>query len=134
MKFALSIFLIYWVGGMFPLPNMDIAALKGIPGQYKHCKETEDKDMSFLDFITDHLINIDCIFDKHQNRDGQKPHRPFHYTQNPSTLNYTNIPKFSIVLVKPFPALKINPFGLLSSIPYKFNFFSSIFRPPVFNC
>ena len=40
---------------------------------YKHCKSTEDKDMTPLDFITDHLINIDGIFDKHDNEDEQKP-------------------------------------------------------------
>ena len=43
---------------------------------YQHCKATEDKDMTPLDFITDHLINIDGIFDKHDNGDEQKPHTP----------------------------------------------------------
>ena len=134
MKFILCIFSIYWVLGMFLLPNMDFSALQDIPEQYRHCKETEDKDMTVLDFITDHLINIDSIFDKHQNGDEQKPHKPFHYTQNASTINFANIPRCSIVLIKPFPNLKINPFGLLSFNPYTFNFFSSIFRPPVFSC
>ncbi len=33
--------------------------------------------MNFIDFIKDHLINIDCLFDKHLPGDDQKPHQPF---------------------------------------------------------
>lgn len=134
MKFALGIFLVYWVGGMLLLPNMDFSALQDFSGQNRHCKETEDKDMTVLYFITDHLINIDSIFDKHPNGDEQKLQKSFHYTQNSSILNYTNISRFSTVIIKPFPALIINPFGLLLSSPYMFNFFSSIFRPPISRC
>ncbi|MBK8586688.1 MAG: hypothetical protein IPN88_15185, partial [Bacteroidetes bacterium] len=43
---------------------------------YQHCQATEDKDMTPLDFVTDHLINIDGLFDKHSNGDEQKPHSP----------------------------------------------------------
>ena len=48
--------------------------LNEIPEMYHHCKSTEDKDMTPLDFITDHLVNIDGLFDKHENGDEQKPH------------------------------------------------------------
>ena len=51
---------------------------------YQHCKATEDKDMTPVDFITDHLLNIDGLFDKHENGDPQKPHHPIqnnHYGQ-----------------------------------------------------
>lgn len=54
----------------------DFAALVDLPDMYLHCKATEDKDMTPFDFITDHLINIDGIFDKHDNGDEQKPHNP----------------------------------------------------------
>ena len=46
---------------------------------YAHCKTTEDKDLSVLDFISDHLINIDGLFDAHNNGDHQKPHKPFNF-------------------------------------------------------
>ena len=54
----------------------DFSVLKDIPEIYSHCKATEDKDMAPLDFITDHLVNIDGIFDHHDNGDDQKPHAP----------------------------------------------------------
>src|SRR5437868_5797201 len=54
----------------------DFSALKDLPGMYRHCKATEDKDMTPLDFLTDHLVNIDGIFDKHDHGDAQRPHNP----------------------------------------------------------
>lgn len=54
----------------------DFSALLDIPQMYRHCKATEDRDMTPFDFITDHLINIDGIFDKHDNGDEQNPHNP----------------------------------------------------------
>ena len=55
----------------------DFSMLNELPEMYSHCKATEDKDMTPLDFITDHLVNIDGLFDKHENGDKQKPHSPF---------------------------------------------------------
>ena len=45
----------------------DFSMLNELPEMYSHCKATEDKDMTPLDFITDHLVNIDGLFDKHEN-------------------------------------------------------------------
>jgi hypothetical protein len=59
------------------LPEGDFSLLSQLPALYQHCKVTEDADMDLVDFITDHLINIDCIFDKHLPGDDQKPHQPF---------------------------------------------------------
>ena len=61
------------------LPEGDFALLTQLPALYQHCKDTEDPDMNFIDFITDHLINIDGIFDKHLAGDDQKPHKPFKF-------------------------------------------------------
>ena len=33
--------------------------------------------MTAFDFITDHLLNIDCLFDAHNKDDEQKPHQPY---------------------------------------------------------
>jgi hypothetical protein len=65
--------------GAIILPQSNFNLLMQLPEMYNHCKSTEDKDMNVIDFVTDHLINIDCIFDKHDNGDHQKPHEPFNY-------------------------------------------------------
>ena len=71
--------------------------LNEIPEMYHHCKSTEDKDMTPLDFITDHLVNIDGLFDKHENGDEQKPHTPIqnvHHGQ--TTISFITYYEFSI--------------------------------------
>lgn len=54
----------------------DFSMFVNLPSMYKHCHDTEDKDMTPIDFVTDHLVNIDGVFDKHDNGDEQKPHTP----------------------------------------------------------
>ena len=58
------------------MPMGDFSSITDLPAMYRNCKATEDKDMTPLDFITDHLVDIDCIFDAHENGDEQKPHTP----------------------------------------------------------
>ncbi len=69
--------LLYFALGKLVLPLGDFSVLPDLPLMYLHCKATEHHDMNPLDFITDHLINIDGLFDAHDNCDEQKPHRPF---------------------------------------------------------
>ena len=71
--------LFYYTLGTLCLPMGDFSILPSLPKMYQHCKATEDRDMTPLDFVTDHLINIDGIFDSHENGDDQKPHQPFQY-------------------------------------------------------
>jgi hypothetical protein len=72
-----SIFLlIYYTFGSLILPEGNFSFLSELPKMYAHCKAFEDKDMNIVDFITDHLLNIDGIFDAHDNDDDQKPHSP----------------------------------------------------------
>ena len=79
LKFV-SIFLItYYTLGSTLLPLGDFSRLVDLPEMYRHCKNTEDKDMTFVDFITDHLIDIDGLFDKHDHGDKQKPHTPLNF-------------------------------------------------------
>lgn len=115
---------------MFILPMGDFSALSYLPTQYKHCKETEDKDLTALDFITDHLINIDYLFDAHEKGDEQRPHKPFQYSQHFITCTFvitkkiTFSPKTIVIPAK-------NTFGFPSASSYSFNFLTSIFRPPL---
>ena len=69
---------LYYCFGATLLPKGDFAVILELPAMYQHCKATEDKDMNIVDFVTDHLINIDCLFDAHDNNDAQKPHQPTH--------------------------------------------------------
>ncbi len=76
MKNFFGIFLIsFFCFGAIVLPDADFSVIKELPKMYQNCKETEDNDMTFVDFITDHLVNIDGFFDKHDKGDEQKPHK-----------------------------------------------------------
>lgn len=66
----------YYLLATFCLPQGDFSTIQDLPEMYAHCKATEDKDMTVFDFVTDHLINVDCLFDKHEKNDPQKPHAP----------------------------------------------------------
>jgi hypothetical protein len=129
LKKALHIFLIafYTFGTLF-FPLGDFSFLGEIPEMYGHCKETEDKDMTPFDFITDHLLNIDGIFDKHKNGDDQKPHKPLqchHHIQS------------TILIINPFD-YSINTFYCFEEKPSIHwddstlsNYITKIFRPPI---
>lgn len=68
--------LIYFVAGAIMLPLGDFSVLPSLPSMYRHCKTFEHPDMTPVEFITDHLINIDGVFDKHEGDDDQRPHNP----------------------------------------------------------
>ena len=127
---ALNIFLLaFYLFGTLCLPMGNFSVIQDLPQMYNHCKTTEDKDMTPFDFITDHLINIDCIFDKHNNGDEQKPHTPiqFHHLQIQTTF-----------IVQQFDSLIKKPMLLISKLPicleicYFSDYISKIFRPPIF--
>lgn len=102
--------------------------LTDLPDMYRHCKSTEDRDMTPLDFITDHLINIDSVFDKHDNGDSQKPHQPIQtHHQGQVTVSFVSCFSFSIS--------KLCPVDLRPSIPSNSflpsDYTSGVFRPPI---
>ncbi len=79
MKVAVTIlFLLYYLFGSIVLPLGDFSTVADLPDMYHHCKATEDIDLTAMDFVTDHLLNIDGLFDQHDHHDRQKPHKPFH--------------------------------------------------------
>lgn len=129
MKKAIYIFLLaFYSFGTLCLPLGDFSVLQDLPQMYNHCKTTEDKDMTPFDFITDHLINIDCIFDKHDNGDEQKPHTPFqfHYSKIQTTFVVSQL-EFSISK----PILSKNKLPIYSEIFYHSEYIFKIFRPPI---
>jgi hypothetical protein len=76
-KVLLIFVLVYYVLGQLMLSGGDFSILPNLPKMYAHCKATEHHDMPPFDLITDHLININGLFDAHDNGDEQKPHQPF---------------------------------------------------------
>ncbi|MBW7886767.1 MAG: hypothetical protein H3C35_00220 [Bacteroidetes bacterium] len=125
-SFLIYIFSFHIFFGASFLPFGDFTSLANLPEWYSHCKAAEDADMTPIDFITDHLINIDGLFDKHDNGDHQKPHQPFHYTNTAPIV--TGVLPYSITLANP-PASRIITGG--SQLLYEFRFTSSIFHPPL---
>jgi hypothetical protein len=53
----------------------DFSMVKELPKMYQHCKETEDPNLTVLDFFTEHLIDIDEIFEGHEEDKSEKPHQ-----------------------------------------------------------
>jgi hypothetical protein len=118
----------FYTFGTFCLPLGDFSMLTGLPQMYRHCKATEDKDMTPLDFVTDHLLNIDGLFDKHGNGDEQKPHSPTPYSHHGQTIlslipSITfSIPTYHHTAIK--PVIPSTNFHLS-------DFISKILRPPI---
>ena len=70
MKKGLTVLLLlYYTFGSLILPDGDFSVLPDLPKMYQHCKETEHPDLTIFDFITDHLLNIDGLFDAHDDGD-----------------------------------------------------------------
>lgn len=84
--------------------------------------------MTPLDFITDHLINIDGIFDKHDNGDEQKPHQPIQYQQyGCSAFSFVS---YSPIIFIQFYSREKKQVSLTDNFVLS-GFISSIFRPPI---
>ena len=96
---------------------------------YNHCKSTEDKDMTLIDFITDHLINIDRLFDKHDKGDSQKPHAPVNFHQTISASNY--ILYENRLITSPVKTVNCSYTDYYKNIVIA-DFTNSILRPPIF--
>ncbi|MEJ7694386.1 hypothetical protein [Daejeonella sp.] len=127
---AINIFLlVFYSFGSSCLPLADFSLLQYLPEMYQHCKATEDKDMAPLDFLTDHLINIDSLFDRHSNGDEQKPHSP---------LQNQHISHFVVFQIPTVLGLNsTNTFFVKQSYLFCFDLFvkseyiSKVFRPPI---
>jgi hypothetical protein len=128
LKRAFGIFLLtFYTLGTFCLPMGDFAFLQEIPEMYSRCKATEDKDISPLDFVTDHLLNIDGIFDKHDHGDEQKPHQPF-VSHHKLQSNFSFVCLWIFTFEKPIKTQMKPIETIVLFVPS--DFISGIFRPP----
>lgn len=75
-KVASGLILLYFSLGAMLLPMGNFALLPQLPQMYEHCKTHEHPDMNAWEFVTDHLVNVDGVFDSHSDGDEQKPHAP----------------------------------------------------------
>lgn len=122
------ILLVYYLFGTLCLPRGNFSVMQDLPEMYRHCQATEDKDMTPLDFITDHLINIDCIFDKHDNGDEQKPHTPIQFNHAQQQVVFT-AQQFIFSIIE--PCIYKNEFHAYPVDLYLYDYISRIFRPPM---
>ena len=130
MKRLLSIiFSAYFIVGFLLLQQSDFSMLQDLPAMYQQCKTSEDKDLTPLDFITDHLLNMDCLFDQHDNGDIQKPHVPPQFNHQ----SYQNVFVLKDILIQTKVPVKLSLHNHRysdSSVPQ--DYIGSIFRPPIF--
>jgi hypothetical protein len=127
-KAVSNFLLIFFSIASLCLPMGNLTMMQNIPEMYSHCKSTEDKDMGPLDFITDHLLNIDALFDNHDKGDEQKPHKPIQLETHcqPFVFVISTI----ILSIEPFyPSLIKHNFQYENY--YKLGFLSEVFRPPI---
>jgi hypothetical protein len=117
----------YFLFGSLCLPYGDFSYLTELPEMYRHCKATEDVDMGPIDFLTDHLINVDGAFDKHNNGDQQKPHQSNQtFRANPILSLFIYYPTVTIIS----PVSQKSDRGVFCECLYSFNYISSVFHPP----
>jgi hypothetical protein len=108
-------------------PGGDFSLLSQLPVLYEHCKSAEDPDMNLLDFITDHLLNIDGIFDKHLPGDDQKPHQPFQFQHFQHVFEYVSAYLQINVATPVFPLKKIK---ISRPIGFHSDYIVYFFHPP----
>jgi hypothetical protein len=125
---GLILFCTYYLLGSTLLPCGDFAFLEKIPAMYRNCKATEDKDMTPLDFITDHLVNFDCWFDAHDKGDLQKPHQ----TQQKLVNDIQHLVYKFETIFRNNPGIKIQEMNFcFIELKNPSDFNTSVFRPPI---
>jgi hypothetical protein len=119
--------LVYYSLGSLLLPLADFSMIPQLPKLYAHCKATEDKDMGLIDFVTDHLLNIDGMFDKHENGDEQKAHEPFDHSVSQ---NFTFVINNSFIEISEPKETTQERVSFPDKI-YHFDLVGNVFRPPI---
>ena len=116
---------------MFAFPMCDFSMVKDIPQMYQHCKATEDKDLTAFDFITDHLIDFDCIFDSHDENNEQKSHQSNINHRLTFTVQLNTTPTTIVIVQKQAIAIAKNTPNFFYSNNYSFTHSLCVFRPPI---
>ena len=123
------LFLAFYFFGTFCLPMGDFSTIQDLPTMYRNCKTTEDKDITLIDFVTDHLLNIDGLFDAHNNGDEQKPHQSSQNQRHAQTVTLLNIQPYTMITKSFF--LKTEKIPVCSDNFIPANYSCKIFHPPI---
>lgn len=126
-RLACILLLICFLISTICVPEADFSLLSQLPALYRHCKATEDADMNFIDFITDHLINIDGIFDKHLPGDDQKPHQPFQFHNIQHAIDFIGA---SLQINITGPVFQLDVHKQIKSTSYHSSYIAYVFHPP----
>ena len=115
---------------MLAFPMCDFSMIKDVPKMYQHCKETEDKDLTVLDFITDHLIDVDCFFESDDKNDEPKSHQSNSNHQPTCTVQLASQTQAILIEKQVFVEIttSINAHYLNN---YSFTHLFCVFRPPI---
>ncbi len=130
LKTLKILFLSFYTLGTFCLPMGNFSVLTDLPEMYSHCKAQEDKDMTPFDFVTDHLLNFDGIFDKHDNGDEQKPHTPLQTQNHIQITLYQFISPFTLKTTT-FKNIEPKEIIYTSENLLVSNYTSKVFHPPI---
>ncbi len=127
-RLIIILFSSYFLLGFLLLQQSDFSMLQDLPAMYQHCKAIEDTDLTPLDFITDHLLNLDCLFDQHDNGDPQKPHIPPQLNHQ----SYQNVFLLKEIFIQSKTPVKLsqNKHSYFDIFVAQ-NYIGSIFRPPI---
>ena len=125
--------LIYYTLGVICLPLGNFSTLVRLPAMYDHCQATEDPDLDLADFVFEHLMNLDGIFEPHeQEEDGDKPHQIVDYYQSNSvTPLKEKIPVFEFKNRSVVFSFDKKPTSIYKNQLYSYHPGYSIFRPPI---
>ena len=61
-KATIILLLCYYSFAIIAFPMCDFSMIADLPEMYQHCKETEDKDLTAIEFLTDHVVDFDIFF------------------------------------------------------------------------
>ena len=125
-KFFAIILLSYHLFGTMCLPMSDFSVIADLPKMYQHCKATEDADLDIFDFVTDHLMDFDTVFDIHEQ--GEKPHQSNAVSHSIQQVNFV-APFFSFICSEIKITENILPVFISNFIST--DFLASVFRPPI---
>ncbi|WP_418263326.1 hypothetical protein [Flavobacterium faecale] len=125
--------LLYYSFGVICLPMGDFSTLVQLPDMYSHCKETEDPNLTILDFVGEHLMNLDMIFEAHESEeDDDKPHQTVTLVSlNQVTPLTQKITAFEFKNNTPFVSCFEIEAIAFKNQNYLYNPNFSIFRPPI---
>jgi hypothetical protein len=129
LKTLTILLLCYFVGGTMLLPEGDFSTLPDLPKMYADCKNLEDPDMDLPDFITEHLLEVDGIFEQNTIPEpDEKPHQPVQFHHQFVQISFASR-QFRVELHQ--PVITVRQLATQTAEVYLAGYTVSVFRPPI---